>query len=98
LLYSHLLFLYSEQLSYSFHLASILELLRVANEIRIFPLVHLDCQPSVHLTPVRGALKESGFESVPVAVPYEFQAGANQTLRILNRERPRTHRLTTSVV
>ncbi len=39
---SHLLFLYSEQLSLDFHIASITELLRVAQEVRIFPLLKLD--------------------------------------------------------
>ena len=43
---SHLLFLYSEQLSFDFHLESMLELLRVASEVRIFPLLKLDCEPS----------------------------------------------------
>ncbi len=48
---SHLLFLYSEQLSLDFHLAAIQELTRVAAEVRIFPLVSLDCEPSPHLEP-----------------------------------------------
>ena len=34
---SHLLFLYSEQLTADFHLASIRELCRVAGEVRVFP-------------------------------------------------------------
>jgi hypothetical protein len=50
---SHLLFLYSEQLPLDFHKASIQELLRVASEVHIFPLVSLDCEPSPHLGPVR---------------------------------------------
>jgi hypothetical protein len=36
---SHLLFLYSEQLSADFHVSSIRELCRVAREVRIFPLL-----------------------------------------------------------
>ena len=39
---SHFLFLYSDQLSYEFHRASVLEMLRVASEIRIFPLLTLN--------------------------------------------------------
>jgi hypothetical protein len=35
---SHLLFLYSNQLTLEFHLCSIVELLRLAAEVRIFPL------------------------------------------------------------
>ncbi|MDJ0799375.1 MAG: SAM-dependent methyltransferase, partial [Calothrix sp. MO_167.B12] len=49
---SHLLFLYSEKLSLEFHLNSIHELLRVCSEVRIFPLLQLDCQPSPYLEPV----------------------------------------------
>ena len=44
-LYSHLLFLYTEQLSYDFHLAAIKEICRVAREVRIFPLLDLAVQP-----------------------------------------------------
>ncbi|MFP4006674.1 MAG: SAM-dependent methyltransferase, partial [Spirulinaceae cyanobacterium] len=36
---SHLLFTYSEQLSLDFHRDAILEMLRVAKEVRVFPLV-----------------------------------------------------------
>jgi len=43
---SHLLFLYSEQLSLDFHIASIHELLRISPEVRIFPLLKLDGSPS----------------------------------------------------
>jgi hypothetical protein len=79
---SHLLFLYSEQLSFDFHLAAILEQLRVAREVRVFPLFDLECQRSVHLDSVRQALKERGFASELVKVPHEFQKGANEMLRV----------------
>ena len=42
---SHLLFLYSEQLSFEFHLGAVAEMCRVAREVRIFPLVDLAGQP-----------------------------------------------------
>jgi hypothetical protein len=38
---SHFLFLYSDFYDYQFHLNSILEMLRVATEVRIFPLLTL---------------------------------------------------------
>jgi hypothetical protein len=38
-LVSHLLFLYSERLDFEFHRAAVEELLRVAGEVRIFPLL-----------------------------------------------------------
>jgi hypothetical protein len=79
---SHLLFLYSEQLPLDFHLASIYELLKVAAEVRIFPLLSLDCQPSPYLEPVIQSLVQNGFNPKIQTVPYEFQQGGNQMLRI----------------
>lgn len=79
---SHLLFLYSGQLSLALHLQSVRELCRVAREVRIFPLLALDARPSPHLEPVTAALRESGFTVDIVPVDYEFQRGGNQMLRI----------------
>jgi len=79
---SHLLFLYSENLSLDFHLAAMLEKLRVAREVRVFPLFDLNCQRSAHLDPVRHALEAKGFLTDLVKVPHEFQKGANQMLRV----------------
>lgn len=79
---SHLLFLYSEQLSLNFHIASVTELLRVAGEVRVFPLVDLACRPSVHLEPVRSHFTARGFTAEVSAVPYEFQRGGSQMLRL----------------
>src|SRR5262245_18250979 len=52
---SHLLFLYTEQLSLEFHLAAIRELCRVAREVRIFPLLALDCKLSPYVAPIRSS-------------------------------------------
>jgi hypothetical protein len=82
---SHFLFLYSEQLSYDFHLAAVQELCRVAREVRIFPLLNLAVQPSPHLTPLRQALAEQGYDSEVVRVDYEFQRGGNQMLTVASR-------------
>ena len=79
---SHLLFLYSEQMSASFHIAAARELLRVARELRIFPLLALDGLPSAHLTAVTTALGDDGCRVEFVPVPYEFQKGGNQMMRI----------------
>jgi hypothetical protein len=79
---SHLLFLYSEQLSFDFHLAAFIEQLRVAREVRVFPLFDLACRRSVHLEPVRRALQERGYACELVRVAHEFQKGANEMLRI----------------
>jgi hypothetical protein len=79
---SHLLFLYSEKLSLDFHVASIHELLRIAPEVRIFPLLKLDGQPSPYLGLVIEALSNKGCNIQVNSVAYEFQKGGNQMLRI----------------
>jgi hypothetical protein len=79
---SHFLFLYSEQHNLVFHLASIRELCRVAEEVRIFPLLELGARKSRHLDAVMVALKREGFAAELVTVNYEFQKGGNQMLRI----------------
>jgi hypothetical protein len=70
---SHLLFLYSGQLDLGFHIAAFEELLRLAGEVRVFPLLGLDRQWSPHVGPVREHLTRAGFEVQIVAVGYEFQ-------------------------
>ncbi|MEA5447998.1 SAM-dependent methyltransferase [Leptolyngbya sp. CCNP1308] len=82
---SHLLFLYAEQLSLDFHMASIQELLRVAIEVRIFPLIQLNCQPYAHLNVVLEELSKKGYSVQIESVAYEFQKGGNKMLRI-NRQ------------
>ncbi|GAB2599276.1 SAM-dependent methyltransferase [Spirosoma areae] len=79
---SHLLFLYSEQLSESFHLASIRELSRVAKEVRIFPLLSLNGQPSPYLQTVRHVCETEGIRVEVLNVDYHFQKGANQMMRL----------------
>jgi hypothetical protein len=79
---SHLLFLYSEQLSLDFHIASIHELLRIAPEVRIFPLLKLDGEPSSYLELVLEDLSNQGYKAQVESVAYEFQKGGNQMLRI----------------
>ncbi|MEO8631387.1 MAG: hypothetical protein ABI612_25325 [Betaproteobacteria bacterium] len=74
---SHLLFLYSEQLSRQFHLDAVRELRRVAREVRIFPVLDLNGRVSVHFDAVRDA-----WDSELVTVEYEFLRGANQMLVI----------------
>ena len=82
---SHLLFLYSEQLSLDFHLASIRELLRICDEVRIFPLLTLDCEPSPYVEIVMQELDSKGFKVDIQQVSYEFQKGGNQMLNICKR-------------
>ena len=79
---SHLLFLYSAQLSADFHLAAIRELCRVAGEVRIFPLLELGAKTSRHLQVVSSTLQAESYSVTNVPVAYEFQRGGNQMLKI----------------
>ncbi|MEZ4734318.1 MAG: hypothetical protein R3E79_45080 [Caldilineaceae bacterium] len=79
---SHFLLLYSEQLSFDFHLAAVLEMCRVAREVRIFPLLDLKCRFSCHIAPLRHDLTNRGYHVSIDAVSYEFQRGGNQMLRV----------------
>ncbi|WP_094227050.1 SAM-dependent methyltransferase [Methanolobus psychrotolerans] len=81
-LVSHLLFLYSEQLSFDFHIRAIDELLRIAGEVRIFPLLDLNSRKSIHLDEVIGSLLSRGFVVHEKKVNYEFQKGGNTMLVI----------------
>jgi len=79
---SHLLFLYSARLSAEFHLRSIRELCRVAREARIFPLLELGATKSRHLDAVASRLREEGYEVTIDRVPYEFQRGGDEQMRV----------------
>lgn len=79
---SHLLFLYSEHLSLDFHISSIYELMRVSSEVRIFPLVTLDCERSPYIESVIQEFSRASFQVEIQAVSYEFQKGGNQMLTI----------------
>jgi hypothetical protein len=81
---SHFLFLYSRLLTADFHVAAVRELLRVARDVRIFPLLALGSEPSAHVDPVVEAMRRDGHDAAIVTVPYEFQRGGNQMLRIRN--------------
>ncbi|WP_027185421.1 class I SAM-dependent methyltransferase [Desulfovibrio inopinatus] len=85
-LVSHLLFLYSKHMDFDFHLAALIELCRVAREVRIFPLVELDGTPSRHLENIIGALTHNGMTSRKVRTDYEFQRGGHDMLVITNTE------------
>ncbi|HEY9761809.1 MAG TPA: methyltransferase domain-containing protein [Trichocoleus sp.] len=79
---SHLLFLYSLQLDADFHLAAIREMLRVAKEVRIFPLLELGTVKSRHLDTVMAKLEALGYLLQIQTVDYEFQKGGNEMLRV----------------
>lgn len=79
---SHFLFLYTEQLGEDFHRAALLELCRVAAEVRVFPLLALGGRPSPHVASLAEHLRQAAYEVSVEIVPYEFQRGGNQMMRI----------------
>lgn len=84
---SHLLFVYDDRLNYKFHKDSILEMLRIAKEVRIFPLVDFknsradeekNFSPFVYR--ILEELKE--FDCELTKTIFEFQPRANYYLKI----------------
>lgn len=83
---SHFLFLYSDHLSYEFHLTAVRELLRVAAEVRIFPLLTLMRRVSPYVAPLIEGLAAEGFAARVERVGYELQRGGNEMLCIRRRD------------
>ncbi len=87
---SHFLFLYSEQcdpkgkrmLNRDFHVAAIEEMLRVSQEVRIFPLLTLMQETSPYLDFVINKFSNLVYSASIVKVSYELQPGANKMLVI----------------
>jgi hypothetical protein len=79
---SHFLFLYTDQLGEAFHGVSIRELARVAREVRIFPLLALGGVRSPLVSSVTAVLQSAGYEVTLQPVPYEFQRGGNEMMKI----------------
>ncbi|VGO12855.1 hypothetical protein PDESU_01409 [Pontiella desulfatans] len=75
---SHFLLLYGEQLSFSFHLESILSLMNISDELRIFPVIELGNQSSRHLQRLTAELSARGISMKLENVGYEFQKGGDQ--------------------
>ena len=80
---SHFLFLYSEQLGQQFHEDAIVELCRVADEVRIFPLIALGALPSPYLDSTISKMRELNYAVTIERVPYQFQKGGNEMMRIV---------------
>ncbi len=81
---SHLLFLYTDDLSYDFHAAAVAEMLRVAREVRIFPLLDMNGRRSPYVEKIVSGCGH--MEAAVTRVDYEFQIGGNEMLTI---RRPR---------
>jgi len=79
---SHFLFLYSDRLDLDFHLSAMAQMLYIAKEVRIFPLLTLDQQKSPYLSPVIEHFRAAGYQCEIEKVAYELQPGGNEMLRI----------------
>jgi len=82
---SHFLFLYSDNLSLAFHERAIEALCWVAKEVRIFPLLTYNAAPSPYVDLIAESLTKAGHRVSIEIVPYEFQCGGNQMMKILKR-------------
>ena len=80
-LVSYLLFVYEDQLAYEFHKESVQELMRVTSgEVRIYPTVTFEAQPSDYVRRLREDLSQFRFELV--RTEFEFLRNSNNFLRI----------------
>jgi hypothetical protein len=79
---SHFLFLYSPILSLALHEQALDAMCRVAEEVRIFPLLTYNSEPSPYVEPVTTALRAAGRQVSIERVTYEFQKGGNEMLRV----------------
>ncbi len=79
---SHFLFLYTDYLTFDFHVSAIFEMLRVAREVRIFPLLDMNARESRYLTDILGVFQK--YKPEIRKVNYEFQRGGNRMLVLRN--------------
>jgi hypothetical protein len=77
---SHFLILYS-QLGLDFHIKSIIEMLRICKEIRVFPLLNLNAEKSEVLEGIIEYFNSDFIVSI-LKVDYEFQKNGNSMLKI----------------
>lgn len=79
---SHYLFAGLDNQDSDFHIKVIMELGRIAKEVRIFPLIDRNSQPSPFLGPVLLALQEKNFGVEVKSCDYHLQPQGNAMLRV----------------
>lgn len=80
---SHLLFTWANVFDEAWHEAAVLELLRVARQVRLFPLVVQGTGDAVPFLPsLVERLRDLGHRAEEVEVPYEFQRGTARMLAV----------------
>ena len=81
---SHFLFLYSPILSLEFHQRAVAAMCEAAGEVRIFPLLTYNSELSQHVEPIMASVQGTGRRASIERIPYEFQRGGNEMLRIFS--------------
>jgi hypothetical protein len=61
-------------------------MLRVAKEVRIFPLLTLENEKSPYVEKIMKELELTGFKTQIVKTNYEFQHGANEMLMVYDNK------------
>lgn len=82
---SHLLFFYSDNLSYEFHLESINEMLKISPEVRIFPLVDFNGFESPFLNDTVEYFQKAGVNTAKIKTHYEFQKNGHSMLKLVRQ-------------
>lgn len=77
---SHLLFTYDDRLDVGFHERAIVELLRVAREVRCFPTLSMRFERSPAVPAVVAAAERAGAEVTLAPSSYEFQRGGSEMI------------------
>lgn len=81
---AHFLFTYADRLHVDFHVATVLELLRVSKrEVRIFPTVDLSGERYKHMDELKLILEQRGYAVSEELTSYEFQRNAHTMLHIV---------------
>lgn len=87
---AHFLFTYADRLDVDFHVATVMELLRVTKrEVRIFPTVDLSGERYKHMDELKLILEERGCTVSEEPTSYEFQRNAHTMLQIVKHIRTR---------
>ena len=82
---AHFLLFYSDNLTLDFHKQAIDEMLRVAKEVRIFPLVDVNAERLPYVEDIIGYLRGLGRKVAEEQVKYEFQKGGNTMLKVFGK-------------
>jgi SAM-dependent methyltransferase len=81
---SHLLFLYSDELSLDAHVSALTEMLRVGREVRVFPLLDMSGGLSNHLARCVSDLGHVADAEI-IEVPYQFRIDDTRMVKLVRR-------------